>query len=335
MRFVPFVLFVSLLLLLSCQLPFSAAQPFSEDEMATRIAQALTSMPAQGSPSLQEPTLDFVFPTAGNLPDLQPTASQTPVVATPAPSETPLVIVVTPTFEPATATPTEAEMPVLPTSYLLPTLTPVPDFFLPTITPPPGDPRDTFGPPTAADPMDTPNDWFWPVGPDQFTDASFTGAYMRLTGLTSKSGWRMPGIRPGDNYYAEIIARPEKCSGRDNFGIIFRVPDSKLPAQGYLFSISCDGAYKLWMWDGLSGKEGTAKLLIGWRNSDTIRKGSEQPNRIGVQAIDNTFTFYINGYLVDTYIDKTFTTGGFGVFVDAVDTDKLTIDIDEVVYWKK
>jgi hypothetical protein len=89
------------------------------------------------------------------------------------------------------------------------------------------------------------------------------------------------------------------------------------------------------MWDGLAGVDGKAKMLLNWRSSDTIRKGSEQPNRIGVQVIGNTFNFYINGYWVDQHVDSTFTTGGFGVFVDAVDTDKLTIDIDEVVYWKK
>ncbi len=285
-------------------------------------------MPAVFHPSL--PPRWYYPPSKSTLPViLEQTVAPTellPATETPAATETATKSVLpsptTSVVNPTNGVPTVAITPLVSaaTSGPSPTLSAT-DF------------RTKLGAPTATDPMDNATKWFWPSGVDSFTNAVWQNGSMVLTGLTTVSGWRMPQSQTAGNMYVEMTAKSGDCSGNDNYGIIFRVPDLKAPVQGYLFGVSCEGQYGLWKWDGKAGEDGTATRLIAWKANSAILTGKDKTNRLGVWANGNSIQLYVNGVFLGEALDSSFGTGYFGVFVNPGPTAKFTIAVDEVSYW--
>ena len=301
------------ILLTGCQLTSAPAAGVSDADMATRVAKILTEIPTQ-TPLPQTDTPTPLPPSATPLPSATNTSAPTATIT-------------------SSATPTVTNTS-LPSTTPLPSLTATAANTLPpTLAPSTNDPRERLGVPVSADPMDNSTFWNWGDGPSDYTSVTFDNGFMKITGLTSKAGWRMPSITPEQNFYVEMTAYAGPCSGRDSYGIIFRVPNFREPTQGYIFEVSCDGFYKFWMWDGLSGPEGTPRLLLGWKASETIRPGPDQPNRLGVMAVGNRFYLYINGYRVGEYSDVSFTTGSFGIVINPDQTTNFSVRIDDMSYW--
>ncbi|HSV86959.1 MAG TPA: hypothetical protein VLH85_10315 [Levilinea sp.] len=335
-------LMLAMVLLAGC---FPAPDVTTADaDMATRVAAILTEMPTgEGATPPEEPvaaTPEEVEVTQAptDTPEATPTEEILPPTETPLPSptavptETPMPDATTmpaiPLFtatQPAAANPTPTPPATLTPGVVPPVSTPV--------APGSTDPRNRLGAPSSTDPMNNATTWNWPSGVNPFTSIDFRDGAMRLTGLTEDAGWRLPLLPSTTNLYIEMTAYSPSCSGRDNFGIIFRVPVMREADRGYLFSVSCDGRYNLWMWDGKEGLEGKATTLIGWKTSAVIQSGSNATNRIGVMTYDDRLILYINGVKVDEIKDKTYVAGNFGVFVNPDSTENYTIVIDEMNYW--
>lgn len=314
----------------------------TDADMATRVAAILTEMPAQPGSEPIEPTVEepveappavevTLAPTDTAVPE--PTATEMPLptqtplpTSTKAPTEAPAAeATALPAVPLATATQADAG-PTPP-----PTLTPGAPAAAPTASA--ADPRIRLGAPASTDAMNDANTWNWPTGPSPFTSMEFRDGALRMTGLKEDAGWRLPLLTSATNQYVEMTASSPSCSGKDNFGIIFRVPVMKEADRGYLFSVSCNGMYNLWMWDGKVQPDGKATTLIGWKSSGAIQTGSNVTNRIGVMTYDDRLILYVNGVKVDEYRDKTFVAGNFGVFANPDATENYTIVIDEMSYW--
>lgn len=313
---------ILLILLAGCTLP---GNKVSEDAaMATKVAEIIASNvpPSTATvmvPATLEPTLPLVIEKT-----LPPTETQAPT-ETVAPTEEP-------TLEP-TAAPTQAATAAgsgVPTAAITPLVTATTG---PTATLSSNDPRTVLGSPTDTDPMDNANKWFWPGGVDNFTTASWSNGMMSLTGLTDVAGWRLPQAQNSTNMYTEMTVKSGECSGLDSYGLIVRVPVFNPPNQGYLFEVSCDGQYRFWKWDGKVGEKGTATTLVAWKASDSIVKGSNAVNRLGVWANGSNFKLYVNGVLLEEVTNSSFSSGFFGIFVNPGPTAKYTIQVDEVSYW--
>ena len=304
-------------LLLSACMP-GTSPTLTDVEMSTRVAAILTGMPSN-------------TPLATEVPSKTPaTPLPTPLVVhdTPQASNTPLI---------TSATKTSAAQAVEATTEARPSKTPAitktpSDTLEPSLTPPNTDPRSSLGNPTGTDPMDNPDKWTWPVGRDNFTSNGFEDGHMWLTGLTTKPGWIVSAIHI-DDAYIEETTKTRGCSGSDNYGFIFRVPVLRTADRGYLFAISCDGKYSIWAWDGRVGPKGTRTILIDWKASKYINKGSNHTNRLGVWAQDNSLTLYVNGAKLDEFKTSTYAQGYLGVFVNPDVTKNLTVDVLEMKYW--
>ena len=118
------------------------------------------------------------------------------------------------------------------------------------------------------------------------------------------------------------------CSGRDRYGLIFRVPDTSVD-EGYLFAFSCEGKYSIWYWDGEKETD-----LIDWLPSDKIQLGEGKTNRIGVRAIGNQLALFANGFLITTFTDAQLSEGYFGTFVGSAQTENFTALFSEIAYWE-
>ena len=67
--------------------------------------------------------------------------------------------------------------------------------------------------------------------------------------------------------------------------------------------------------------------------SDLINKGKDQANRLGVAAVGDRLTLFINGAKVGEVINDNYEKGYFGVFINRDKTKDLTVKVDQVRYW--
>lgn len=315
-----------ILVLLSLLTACSPAR-VSDADMATRVAAILTSQPSETPKAVSDVATAQAPAPSRAAQEANATPTQ---AATLAPSAT-----TAPTATPeATEAPTEtltSEPSATPTG---PTPTP-PATLAPSFTPPATDPVTRLGTPTSTDNMDKSDTWLWPTGKDfkGFTNVEFKDGVMLLTGLQKdKGGWRLSTAKSMENFYIEMAARMDKCQPSDKFGIIFRVPVLNEADRGYLFGITCDGKYYLRKWDGKVEPNGLSTTFIAPKASTAIQTGSNF-NRLGVMAVGKEFWLYVNGVLVDKYSDASYNSGYFGVFVTPVQTENLTVRVDQMSYW--
>lgn len=326
------IVILAALLLSGCSLfrTSGTEQPVSDADMATRVAQLLSTMTT--------PTLEEFFPDTPTseppTPMGLPSTVETATVAAPT-SETPVVVITELPTAAATAT-LQPTVTLAPTQA--PTGTPAQPTALPTATatatPNTADPANRLGNATGSDPMDSFDHWSWPTGSDSFLDVTFDGGFMKMTGLTKLAGWRLPLVSQQTNSYIELTANSGACTGKDSYGIIFRIPVFKEPEQGYLYEVTCDGYYRLWKWDGKAGTSGQASILVNWKQSAAIHTGANQTNRLGVMVIDNKMTLYLNGEKVGEATDSSYEAGFFGVFVLSRTSDKYTVKFDAMKFWE-
>jgi hypothetical protein len=269
--------------------------------------------------SQSEPTVEAVHTSAAEtisaqLTGLAPTtqtASETPAAGITS------VVVDTPTLsigstESATHTPS-------PTAENTLTLTVTPS---PTLAV--SDPKADLGNPTWQDTFENASNW----APYEDEHVRFTIEEGRLDMLSkqaeSRDSWMLSWPNP-DDFYIEMNAAPEGCSGLDRYGLIFHSEGD----NGYLFGISCDGRYSLREWDG---ERFTA--LIEWQASPVIQIQPGATNRIGVLAEGNKFTLYVNGVQLDETRDGSFQEGSFGVFIGSPETEDFRVVVDQFTYWE-
>ena len=244
-------------LMLVCMIFISACTPstveptFTNEQLATRVNQILTSMPTYTSAPTLAPTAEEQTGTGGTTVMPADTAVVPPEdTATPQlPTET-----LQATEETAiTGTPSETTATGTADAGATPGITQTPG---PTEELPDSDPRLTLGTPTTVDTMDKTTTWNWPTGKLEFTSTRFENGKLILTGLTDVTGWQLPILTYTADKYIEMKAQARECRGSDNYGMIFNVPVFLEADRGYLFAISCDGKYQLRKWDGKFGEKG-------------------------------------------------------------------------------
>lgn len=347
-----FLLLLIFTLLAGCSVIPSNKPTMTSEEMATRVALLLTSMPTATGFVEQVPLEEIDLPTPT---DSYVEGANVELATIEEPLEA--IDIVTPTMdetafaeflgESATEEPTATEeivatatSPILmptetPTPTVTPSITPggtpVPQFQI-TATFAANDPRTLLPVPSWTDTMDSGSNW--PIGPDMYTAVDFTNGFMALTGLQKDNGWRL-AINDVDNAYFETTAQfGPVCQGMDKWGMMLRSPDRSTADRGYWFNITCDGKFAFQRWNANPpDKQSSVTNLIAWSSSSNIRPGANSVNRIGVLAKENQFTLFINGMQVGQIEDSTYSSGGFGILIGARETNRFMIYVDEMSYW--
>ncbi|MEK6222651.1 MAG: hypothetical protein N2D54_10445 [Chloroflexota bacterium] len=231
-----------------------------------------------------------------------------------------------PTLAPAEATATET---TLPTASLEPTatLTPVPTATsVPTLSP--SDPKTTLGSPDETENFSNGNSWY--LYSDATAKADVKDGRFFYSMLTPNFGaeWTVTVPR-SKNYYIEVESEiTSDCTGKDNYGFMFRVPNDSTNA-GYLFGFSCDGKYRLLNWDGSN-----FNTLDGWAASSEINPGKNKTNRIGAKVEDSVISLYANGVKIATINNNKHKGTRYGFYIHSVETDNFTAAFDNLLYWK-
>jgi hypothetical protein len=140
-----------------------------------------------------------------------------------------------------------------------------------------------------------------------------------------------PGIAPVvsfrqgkvfSNMYAEITARPSLCRGADDYGMVFRAPNN---AAYYRFSLACNGTTGA---DRIS--RGAVRVLQPPLLSGDVPVGAPGEVRLGVWAVGSEFHFFLNGRYQFTAVDRSYATGGIGVFAHAAGTTPVIVTFSDL-----
>lgn len=211
-----------------------------------------------------------------------------------------------------------------------PTETSIPPSETPTITPTPtadpNDPRLTLGVPDWTDFFI--DDSYWSTYRDDRFVVEIEAEQLKLSMLQplGYSLWTLAGLNLYDFYLEVQATTGPQCSGQDQYGLMFRAPDSN---HGYQYTFSCDGKYRLTAWDGAS-----ITYIQNWTAHPAIAAGPGAVNRIGVRADGSTLGLYANGVLLISFSDDTYPSGGrFGLMVGAVSSQQFSVYYDNMAYW--
>ncbi len=227
-----------------------------------------------------------------------------------------------------TISPDDTEVPTPTTAP--PTETSTPD---PTATPTPQDFASQFGSPSYSNPMNSGKAF----GID---DSGYDDGYTRITlseGTMMMSsyaangwrGWRLTD-RGMSNFYLEGTFTTLTCSGRDQYGLVFRSPDWST-GEGFYFGVSCEGKYNLALSDG-----SRYQTLIESTSSGEINSGSNQTNRLGVLVEGPNISLYINGKKANETTNSSYQDATkVGVYILALNTPGFTVKLDQFNMWQR
>jgi hypothetical protein len=183
-----------------------------------------------------------------------------------------------------------------------------------------------LGSPTWADSMDSRGRWYL-VSTENTLFTIENGALVMTALEPGFDEWGVAASADQTDFYMEVSARTgDDCSGLDRYGVIFRAPD---PSRGYVFQLSCDGRFRLYLWDG---SEYTG--LQNWLSSNAIRTGPDKENKLGVMVVGEDVSLYANDQELGTYLLEEYDQGRFGLVIGASDTDNFEVRVETVRFWE-
>jgi len=125
------------------------------------------------------------------------------------------------------------------------------------------------------------------------------------------------------NFYAEVTANTSLCSGKDDYGILFRTLSGN---DYYRYGLSCDGAEHV---DRV--RTGQSSPLQPAVPSGDAPPGSPGEVRMGVWATDNEFRFFLNGRYQFTVTDPLFGMGTLGFFARSGGENAVSVSFSDLV----
>jgi hypothetical protein len=222
-----------------------------------------------------------------------------------------------------TVTPTGSPLPSS-TPTQTPTVTQTPSF-----TPPPDDPRLTLGSPNYRTDFPDATNWYLYEDDNVRFDVVDHKFVMTAKNANSFDGWTLTAWKLTD-YYLEMTATPDTCSGRDRYGLVVGSPG---PGENpsFLYKVSCDGYYAFGFFN--TDIDNKFHYLKDWTKSNYILTGPGQTNRVGFMAQGTHLSLYVNGHLLTDLNEPSFGEGRFGLFVGSVNTVNFVVRVSEVAYW--
>lgn len=122
--------------------------------------------------------------------------------------------------------------------------------------------------------------------------------------------------------YVEITARPSLCRDGDDYGLLFRAPNS---VAYYRFVVACNGTAAA---DRVS--LGTPHLLHAPTPSGDVPVGAPGEVRLGVWAVGSEFRFFLNGRYQFQANDRNYRSGSIGVFAYAAGDTPATVTFSDL-----
>ena len=129
-----------------------------------------------------------------------------------------------------------------------------------------------------------------------------------------------------DDFYAEITASPNICTGFDEYGMLIRYNSL---VDFYRFSLSCNGQTRL---DKLVG--GIATSPQPWLRSSSVPSAAPSHSRIGIWVHGDEMRFFINNEFQFGVSDRMLSRGTLGVFARAAGETAVTVGFSDLVVYQ-
>jgi len=185
-----------------------------------------------------------------------------------------------------------------------------------------------LGAPTWKDNFDSGENWYLLQTANTSFSVKNRQLIMQVSSPQLIEEWGSANITGLNDFYLEgNFINGNDCAGLDRYGFIFRTLDT---TRGYVVNFSCDGRYRLYLWDG-----NQYIPLIQWTPSSAIRSGVNQKNTLGISAIGNTIKLYANRTQLASLTDETYAAGGIGLLVGSSETQNYSVFVEDVSYWKR
>jgi hypothetical protein len=226
-------------------------------------------------------------------------------------------------IQPPTPLPTLSPTPI-------PTLTATIDWFPVTDTPTPiptltrtptPDLRPDIGEVLVWDDFSSEEGWVLSSAAD-YNEAIANG---HLTMVLSRPEWFIftTRLEPTlDDFYAEITASPNLCSGEDEYGMILRTSPALVH---YRFAVSCDGRAKV------TRASKSARVIVPWTASKAIPSLAPSSSRLAVWAHGKDIRFFINDEYLFSIVDTVLLEGTLGVFVRTAGDTPISVNFSDLI----
>ena len=126
------------------------------------------------------------------------------------------------------------------------------------------------------------------------------------------------------NFYAEITARIGLCRADDTYGLLLRAAGTSF----YRFNLSCNGFMTV-----ERIKSGERLPLLEPTTSGDIPLGPPGEVLIGIWAVGGELRFFLNGRFQVSVNERTFPSGGLGVFVQSKEDTPVTISFSDLTVY--
>lgn len=147
----------------------------------------------------------------------------------------------------------------------------------------------------------------------------------RLTIATSQARTLLFSLRDQplmSNFYLEVTAQTNLCSGSDEYGLYLRVASA---ADFYRFSLSCDGQVRL---DKIVN--GQASSPQPWTPSGAFPPGAPSQTRLGVWASGREMRFFVNDQHQFSISDPILPEGQIGLFARSSGETAVSVSFSEL-----
>jgi len=140
--------------------------------------------------------------------------------------------------------------------------------------------------------------------------------------------WSTPLGEVYEDHHVEVTVTNNDGGSTTSFGVICYKQDSDL--SYYYLAMAADGEYVI----GLA-EEGEIDVFLTnndeWAFSDLIEK-NQSSYRVGADCGNGTLTLYVDGKLIDSVSDTTYTDGGTGLFAwSGANADSADVTFDDFI----
>ena len=172
------------------------------------------------------------------------------------------------------------------------------------------------------------NLWFGFIDPTSATNVWSQGRFLATDHIADSFIWWSTSARSSGDVYVEVTAEVGACSGKDGSGLALRVGGEGFD-QGYSLEFACDGTYRIRKW--ASGQ--APAVLRDWTAGSDIRPGANAVNRMGFLASGSTLYAFANGKPLGGVQDDDYSSGIFGLFAAAAQTQDVEVTFDDFATW--
>ena len=124
------------------------------------------------------------------------------------------------------------------------------------------------------------------------------------------------------DFYAEATAEVSLCSGKDQYGMLFRAA----PGMNYYrLLVNCDGQVRL-----ERIRAGETYVLQDWVSSGDVSFGAPAQVSLGVWAVGREMRIFLNGHYQFSASDPVFPYGTIGFFARASGSTPVTVSFSNL-----